>query len=264
MEDFLSQYMKTHYEQLRRLATTCSDLEFANKFHELIVSEYTKYAVDYYTKLLAGARTEDDISVLLMSVPEEFRTQVYYNFKYGGSGRPNPYPPYEILSYSSLDSMLRDLTTHSLVGKKWSASKWGQMEDLSYYEEKGDMLKEWIRLIKMLKTLRDNTSSYRYSIKMKTDLPGSNLNDTSYILEVVGSNITLHTNCPYYRPNGEKVRVEAEVNKKDVLEQLYSDTLCILEDITGHYFAWNRENGDCPSARLATIYKECTEIANKQ
>ena len=234
-----------------------------NNFDDF-VSGFMKSQIDSYVKELSDATSPEEQARIFMTIPDAYKAQVYYQFMYGGSGRPNPYPPYEILSYSSLDSMLRDLTTHSLVGKKWSASQWGQMEDLSYYEEKGDMIKEWIRLIKMLKTLWENASSYRYSIRMKTDLPGSSVDNTSYILEVVGLNLTLHTNCYYYRPNGEKVKAETEVNKKNVLEQLYSDTLSILEDVTMHYFAWNRENSDCPSARLATIYKECTEIANKQ
>lgn len=229
------------------------------------LSDYMKKEKDKYLSMLANAKTEAELESIAMSIPEPFRMEVLMAFMDGLTGGGSMYPPFEINPYRSIDSMLSDLRSHGNVGKKWAAGEWGQAGDLGYYHEKGDLLKDWLRLLKMLKTLESEVYRTTYSIRLITDLSGDHISNSSYLLEVSGPSIVLHTNNYYYGEMGFgiKVKVETESNKKVVLKQLIEDIESMVQNLTHQYFSWNQSNYDCPSSELEQIYHECCEVANK-
>lgn len=227
------------------------------------VSDYMKKEMDKYLSMLANAKSEAELESIAMSIPEPYRMEVLMAFMDGLTGGGNLYPSFEIKAYYSIESMLVDLKYHGNVGKKWEAREWGQAGDLAYYQEKGDLLKDWLRLIKMLKTLESQVNKSVYSIRLITDIPGDHISNSTYLLELAGNSLVLHTNCYYYR-DYVKVKVEAEYNKKAVLNQLAEDTESMVMSLVHHYFSWNQTNYDCPSDELQQIYSECTDVANRQ
>lgn len=227
------------------------------------LSDYMKKEKDKYLSMLANAKTEAELESIAMSIPEPFRMEVLMAFMDGLTGGGSMYPSFEIKPYYSIDSMLSDLKSHGNVGKKWEAKEWGQAGDLAYYQEKGELLKDWLRLIKMLKTLESQVDKSVYSISLVTDIYGDHISNSTYLLELAGTSLILHTNCYYYGNYG-KVKVEAEYNKKAVLNQLAEDTESMVQSLVHQYFSWNQTNYDCPSGDLQQIYSECTDVAHRQ
>lgn len=227
------------------------------------LSDFMKKEMDKYLSMLANAKSEAELESIAMSIPEPYRMEVLMTFMEGLTGGGNLYPPFEINAYYSIESMLADLKYHGNVGKKWEAREWGQAGDLAYYQEKGDLLKDWLRLIKMLKTLEAQVNKSVYSIRLVTDIPGDHISNSTYLLELAGNSLILHTNRYYYR-DYVKVKVEAEYNKKAVLNQLAEDTESMVKSLVHQYFSWNQTNYDCPSDELQQIYSECIDVANKQ
>ena len=227
------------------------------------LSDYMKKKKDEYLSKLANANSEAELESIAMSIPEPYRMEVLMAFLDGFTGGGNLYPSFEINPYCSIESMLSDLRLHGNIGKKWEAREWGQAGDLAYYQEKGDLLRDWIRLIKMLKTLESQVNKAAYSIRLFTDLSGDHIYNTTYLLEAAGTMLTLHTNCYYYGIYG-KVKVDAEFNKKDVLNQLAEDTESMVQSLIHQYFSWNQSNYDCPSSELASIYSDCKSVASRQ
>lgn len=102
-----------------------------------------------------------------------------------------------------------------------------------------------------------------YSIRLITDLPGSQIDNTSFRFEVSGSTIIVHTNCYFYNQFNTKVKAEAEPNKWSVLSQFTDDVEVMVDNLSQSYFTWNQTNSSCPSYRLEEIHSECNSLAMK-
>lgn len=227
------------------------------------IDKYTQKVIDAMSQPCTEAEMEAKMMSVIMSIPEAYRAQVMMGIMSGMTGDGNTYSTITISPYNSIQSMIIDMRSCGYIGKTLSARHWGNAGDLAQYEEKADLLKDWIRLVKVLKTLRDNSSSSNYSIQLRTDLSGNQIDNTSYKFEVSGSTIILHTNCYFYNQFNMKVKVESEPNKRSVLTQLAEDVECMVEDLSQSFFTWNQTNDNCPSYRLEEIHSECNSLALK-
>lgn len=230
------------------------------------ITDHVNSIVNIYLSKLANAKDKTEFEAIVNTIPEPYRGKVMMTFLSQMTGGGNLYPQFEIHPYRSIDSMLTDLRQNGNIGKNWEAREWGTAGDLSYYREKGELLEDWIRLIKMFKTLASYVNTTPYSIKLFSDLSvsGNRFNNSSYLLEQVGQKLTIHTNCYYYREDLSKVKLEDETDKKSVLTQFATDNENMVQDLAHSYFSWNQTNYNCPSNELNDIYSECKSIASKQ
>ena len=177
----------------------------------------------------------------------------------------------EIVPYSSMDSMMSELNSLKWNNKEWSAADWGQVGDLTNLPVKAPLLVEWIRLIRILKTVeeyvkkndyRTDRSGYPYTVKTVTDLPGNYVQDYHVRLECSGNSIIIHTNGFYIGPPSYRRQPYEALNEVFLpLNQLRDD----LEDTTKRcftwFFEWNLEEHTCPESFLKRIYQKCHSIA---
>lgn len=186
----------------------------------------------------------------------------------------NEIPDIDIRPYSSMSLMLSAFNDLKLNNKEWSAADWGQVGDLTNYTVKAPLLADWIRLIKILKTLeeyakendyRADRVGYQYKIRLATDLAGDYVRDYHVKIESSGDSITIHTNGYYIGPPTYNRKVYESVNEVYLpLNQLRDD----LEDTTKKcftwFFVWNLDEHTCPEAFLQRIYQKCRSIAEEQ
>ena len=186
----------------------------------------------------------------------------------------NEMPEIDIRPYASMSAMMSALNTLKLNNKEWSAADWGQVGDLTNISVKAPLLVEWIRLIKILKTVenyvkendyRADRSGYTYKIKLVTDLFGDYVQDYHVQLEYYGNSITIHTNGFYIGPPSYKRKAYETVNEVYLpVNQLRDD----LEDTTKKcftwFFVWNLDEHTCPEDVLFSIFQNCRNIAESR
>ena len=177
----------------------------------------------------------------------------------------------DIFPYSSVDRMFTALNDLKWNNKEWSTADWGQVGDLTNLPVKAPLLVDWIRLIRILKTVeeyvkkndyRADRSGYPYSVKLVTDLPGDYVQDYHVRLECFGNSIIIHTNGYYIgTPSYRRQPYEALNEVFLPLNQLRDD----LEDTTkkcfSWFFVWNLDEHTCPETFLKSIYQKCRSVA---
>ena len=161
----------------------------------------------------------------------------------------NEIPDIDIRPYSSMSLMLSAFNDLKLNNKEWSAADWGQVGDLTNYTVKAPLLADWIRLIKILKTLEEYAK------------------ENDYRADRVGYQycVIIHTNGYYIGPPSYSRKAYEAVNEVYLpLNQLRVD----LEDTTKTcftwFFVWNLEEHTCPEAFLHRIFQKCRSIAEEQ
>lgn len=183
-------------------------------------------------------------------------------------------PEINIRPYASMSVMLSAFNDLKLNNKEWSAADWGQVGDLTNYTVKAPLLADWIRLIKILKTLEDyvkqndyraDRTGYPYIVKLVTDLQGNYVRDYHVRIEYSGNRITIHTNGYYIGPPSYQREAFEAVNEVCLpLSQLRDD----LEDTTKNcftwFFVWNLDEHTCSEAFLHRIFQKCHSIAEEQ
>lgn len=111
------------------------------------IDKYTQKVIDAISQPCSEAEMETKMMSVIMSIPEAYRAQVMMNIISGMAGGGNTYSTITISPYNSIQSMITDMRSCGYVGKLLSARDWGNAGDLEQYEEKADLLKDWIRLV---------------------------------------------------------------------------------------------------------------------
>jgi len=183
----------------------------------------------------------------------------------------NNMPEIDIQPYSSMGKMLMDINSLKYDHKEWHSGEWGQVGDLVNISAKSRLLVEWIRLIKILKTIeqyaqsvdyRADRSGYQYRIRLVTDMFGDYVQNYGVELECVGNNITIHTNAFYLGPPSYKRKAYETVNEIPLLlNQLREDLEETTKSCFTWFFVWNLDEHTCSEDVLFGIFQNCRQIA---